>query len=90
MMLNSVDLPQPDGPMIETNSPGATLNEMSSTAVIGPSRGDEALGDALDVEQARVGGRRRGGGAGDGGGARSSGQPRSPRAGASAALIAGV
>ena len=32
MMLKSVDLPQPDGPMIETNSPGATPNETSSTA----------------------------------------------------------
>src|SRR5215831_14843179 len=38
MMLNSVDLPQPDGPMIDTNSPGATENETSSTAVTGPSR----------------------------------------------------
>src|SRR6266567_2612192 len=38
MMLKSVDLPQPDGPMIETNSPWATENETSSTAVIGPSR----------------------------------------------------
>ena len=32
MMLNRVDLPQPDGPMTETNSPGATSNETSSTA----------------------------------------------------------
>src|ERR1051326_2119659 len=38
MILNSVDLPQPDGPMIETNSPGATENDTSSTAVIEPSR----------------------------------------------------
>src|SRR5689334_15679613 len=38
MMLNSVDLPQPDGPMMETNSPGAIDSETSSTAVIGPSR----------------------------------------------------
>ena len=37
MMLNSVDLPQPDGPIIATNSPGATLNETSSTAVSTPS-----------------------------------------------------
>src|SRR5438132_11099348 len=37
MILNSVDLPQPDGPMMETNSPGAMEKEMSSTAVIAPS-----------------------------------------------------
>src|SRR5437867_12752069 len=37
MMLNSVDLPQPDGPMMDTNSPGAMEKEMSSTAVIAPS-----------------------------------------------------
>ena len=35
--LNRVDLPQPEGPMTERNSPGLTLNETSSTAVIGPS-----------------------------------------------------
>jgi hypothetical protein len=29
--------PQPDGPMIDTNSPGATRNEMSSTARMSPS-----------------------------------------------------
>src|SRR5438477_1624787 len=37
MMLNSVDLPQPDGPMIETNWPAAIANDTSSTAVIVPS-----------------------------------------------------
>src|ERR1700675_1409686 len=36
-MLNKVDLPQPDGPMIDTNSPGAIENDTSSTAVIIPS-----------------------------------------------------
>src|ERR1700687_2200086 len=36
-MLNKVDLPQPDGPMIDTNSPGAIENDTSSTAVITPS-----------------------------------------------------
>src|SRR6516165_289775 len=35
--LNSVDLPQPDGPMTERNSPDLTLNDTLSTAVIGPS-----------------------------------------------------
>ena len=37
MTLNKVDLPQPEGPITERNSPGLTLKEMSSTAVIGPS-----------------------------------------------------
>src|SRR5260221_3429726 len=37
MTLNSVDLPQPEGPMIETNSPGATRSETSSTARMSPS-----------------------------------------------------
>ncbi len=37
MTLKSVDLPQPDGPMTDRNSPGWTLNETLSTAVIGPS-----------------------------------------------------
>ena len=37
MMLNSVDLPQPDGPITARNSPGATSNDMSSTAVSTPS-----------------------------------------------------
>ena len=50
-MLNSVDLPQPDGPMMETNSPGAMVNETSSTAVTVPSRVTRALGDIADVEQ---------------------------------------
>src|ERR1022692_895010 len=36
-MLNTVDLPQPDGPMMDTNSPGAIENDTSSTAVIVPS-----------------------------------------------------
>ena len=30
--LNSVDLPQPDGPMTDRNSPGLTLKETLSTA----------------------------------------------------------
>src|SRR5262249_46664847 len=36
-MLNSVDLPQPDGPITARNSPGATVKEMRSTATSGPS-----------------------------------------------------
>src|SRR5215467_2844194 len=37
MMLNRVDLPQPDGPITPRNSPGATLSETRSTAVSTPS-----------------------------------------------------
>src|ERR1039458_2111230 len=37
MTLNKVDLPQPEGPMTDMNSPGLTLKETSSTAMIGPS-----------------------------------------------------
>ena len=37
MTLNRVDLPQPEGPMTERNSPGLTLKETLSTAAIGPS-----------------------------------------------------
>src|SRR5262245_59309200 len=37
MILKSVDLPQPDGPMMPTNSPGATDNETPSTAMTAPS-----------------------------------------------------
>jgi len=34
MAWNSVDLPQPEGPMIETNSPAATSKLMPSTATM--------------------------------------------------------
>ncbi len=37
MMLKSVDLPHPDGPITPRNSPGATVSETSSTAVRTPS-----------------------------------------------------
>src|SRR5690348_11006500 len=37
MTLNTVDLPQPDGPMIDRNSPGRTENDTPSTATTGPS-----------------------------------------------------
>src|SRR5262249_27685556 len=37
MTLNKVDLPQPEGPITPTNSPGATLSETWSTAVRTPS-----------------------------------------------------
>src|SRR5262245_30163909 len=37
MTLNRVDLPQPEGPITPTNSPGATLSETWSTAVSTPS-----------------------------------------------------
>src|ERR687888_776114 len=35
--LRSVDLPQPDGPTMETNSPSPTVNDMSSRADTSPS-----------------------------------------------------
>src|ERR1044072_2483596 len=47
MMLNRVDLPQPDGPITARNSPGATSNEMWSTAVMGPSGGSKVFPKAL-------------------------------------------
>ena len=34
--LSSVDLPQPDGPMMEMNSPGLTQIDASETASTGP------------------------------------------------------
>src|SRR5258705_4030886 len=37
MILKSVDLPQPEGPMMPTNWPGATESETPSTAVTTPS-----------------------------------------------------
>src|SRR5215510_9867746 len=37
MMLNNVDLPQPDGPITPKNSPGLTDSDTSSTAVSTPS-----------------------------------------------------
>src|SRR5438105_5670304 len=37
MTLNNVDLPQPEGPITPTNSPGAMLSETWSTAVSTPS-----------------------------------------------------
>src|SRR5215510_11888173 len=37
MMLNRVDLPQPEGPITPRNSPGATDSETPSTAVMTPS-----------------------------------------------------
>src|SRR5262249_54254895 len=37
MMLNRVDLPQPEGPITPRNSPGATPSDTSSTAVTTPS-----------------------------------------------------
>ena len=36
-MLSRVDLPQPDGPMMATNSPGAISSETSSSAWVSTS-----------------------------------------------------
>src|SRR5207245_663719 len=43
MMLKSVDLPQPDGPMIDTNSPSRTAKAMRSRAASEPSGVRNAL-----------------------------------------------
>ena len=51
MMLNNVDLPQPDGPITARNSPGVTLNETSSSAVTHAVVRVEALDDVVDDEQ---------------------------------------
>ena len=48
MMLNSVDLPQPDGPITPRNSPGATVSETLSTAVSDAVRRLEPLDDVVD------------------------------------------
>src|SRR5262249_23239017 len=37
MILNKVDLPQPEGPITARNSPGCTPSETRSTAIRGPS-----------------------------------------------------
>src|SRR5260370_41633810 len=37
MILNKVDLPQPEGPITARTSPGRTLSETRSTAISGPS-----------------------------------------------------
>src|SRR4051812_16032068 len=43
MMLNSVDLPQPDGPITDRNSPGRTANDTLSTATKAPSAVSKCL-----------------------------------------------
>ena len=53
--LDKVDLPQPDGPMTERNSPGLTLNDTSSTAVTGPSGGVEAHNDIVHHQDGIIG-----------------------------------
>ena len=57
MILNSVDLPQPDGPMIGHELAGRNAERHVGDGGERAVRGDEALGDSLDVEEAR-GGRR--------------------------------
>src|SRR5215470_4025684 len=55
MTLNSVDLPQPDGPITPTNSPGLTSNETWSTATIGPSGVSKRLTMSSTTRMARSG-----------------------------------
>ena len=54
MIRSSVDLPQPDGPMSETNSPRAMSRSMPDRAVVttAPSRG-ERLVDAGEADDGR-------------------------------------
>src|SRR5579883_539374 len=55
MMLKRVDLPQPDGPITARNSPGATLNDMRSTATIGPSGVSKRLETSSTTRMASAG-----------------------------------
>src|ERR1700722_4397555 len=55
MMLNRVDLPQPDGPITARNAPGATVKEMWSTATIGPSGVSKRLETSSTVRMASAG-----------------------------------
>ena len=50
MSRSSVDLPQPDGPMSETNSPWRIVRSMPSSAVDGAVAGAEHLADAGDLD----------------------------------------
>ena len=51
-MLSSVDLPQPDGPMSETNSPGCTSSDTSLTASTAPLRDAENEPSVADLDVA--------------------------------------
>src|SRR5215469_5149644 len=55
MMLKSVDLPQPDGPMTARNSPGATVNDMRSIATTGPPGVSKCLETSSTTRMASVG-----------------------------------
>src|ERR1700722_8523108 len=55
MTLKRVDLPQPDGPMTARNSPGATLNDMWSTATIGPSAVSKRFDTSSTTKMASAG-----------------------------------
>ena len=55
MTLNKVDLPQPDGPITLTNSPGATVSDMPSTAVSTPSRVSNRLTSLSTTRMASAG-----------------------------------
>ena len=55
MTRSSVDLPQPDGPMSETNSPGAMSRSIPWSATVRPpSRVGEHLVDAADAGRRRL------------------------------------
>ena len=55
MIRSSVDLPQPDGPISETNSPWAMSRSIPSSAVVtGSVAAGEDLVDAGEVDDGRV------------------------------------
>ena len=56
-MPNKVDLPQPEGPMMETNSPGRTSNVTFSTAVTALPPVPKRLVTACDLQHRRGGNR---------------------------------
>ena len=61
-MRSSVDLPQPDGPMSEMNSPAATRRSMpdsASTRPVPPARGEDLV-DTRDLDDRRPAPARRG------------------------------
>ena len=50
MSRSSVDLPQPDGPMSETNSPASIERSIPVRAVTAAGPGPEHLADVADVD----------------------------------------
>ena len=55
MMLSKVDLPQPEGPSRQTNSPSLTVRLTSAKAFMVRAMTTEDLADALDTDKAQPG-----------------------------------